>query len=947
MQSGMLRIMNKLHMSENQLKKLFLLDAYALIFRSYYAFIKNPRMTSKGMNTSAIFGFLLTLREVLQKQKPTHIAVAFDTPAPTFRHEMYKEYKATRDETPEDIKIAVPYIKRLIEAYKIPIIDCPGFEADDIIGTLAKKASEYGFVTYMMTPDKDFAQLVTDKIIMYKPSRSGNESVKWGVEEVKREFSVERPEQVIDILALMGDVSDNIPGAPGVGPKTAMKLISEFGSAEEVIRNADKLKGKLKEIIENNKEKIELSKKLATIDLNVPVELKEDELVLENPDRDKLKSLFAELEFKTIAAEILPEIDKTAKSQESEPVLSSSPESMQGTLFGDDQVSYTGSETKTIESVPHNYILIENLKELNEFASSAMKLKEICFDTETTSINPLDSELVALSFSWAKNTGYLVHFSGSHNEILEKLKILKPVFENPEIVKIGQNMKFDIQVLANYKIEVKGPFFDTMIAHYLLEPDMRHNMNLLSETYLSYSPVHIESLIGEKGDNQKNMRSVPVEQIKEYAVEDADVTFQLKEVFQPKLKAEGLSDLSDNIEMPLIKVLAEMERTGVKLNKEDLKVIAATLREDIVSLEKEIYDLAGTEFNISSPKQLGDILFMRLKLDDKARVTKTKQFNTSEEILQRLAGRHPIINKVLEYRGLKKLLSTYVEALPQLADKTTGRIHTSFNQAVASTGRLSSNNPNLQNIPVRDERGREIRKAFVPEEGNIFFSADYSQIELRLMAHLSKDKSMIGDFLSGSDIHAATASKIFGVDIEDVTREMRNRAKTANFGIIYGISSFGLSERLTIGRKEAKELIDGYFNSYPGVKIYMDESIRKAREQGYVTTMFGRRRYLRDIHSRNQVVRGNAERNAINAPIQGSAADIIKIAMVRIHEIMKAEKYASKMILQVHDELIFEVVPGELEKLEKMVIFEMTNAVKLDIPLKVDCGTGKNWLEAH
>jgi DNA polymerase I len=946
MQSGMLRIMNKFHMSENQSKKLFLLDAYALIFRSYYAFIKNPRITSKGLNTSAIFGFLLTLREVLQKQKPTHIAVVFDTPAPTFRHEMYKEYKATRDETPEDIKKAVPYIKRLLEAYKIPIIDYPGFEADDVIGTLAEKASGKGFITYMMTPDKDFAQLVTDKIIMFKPSRSGNESVKWGVDEVKHEFSVQDPRQVIDILALMGDTADNIPGAPGVGPKTAMKLISEYGSVEEVFRNTDKLKGKLKEIIEGNREQIELSKRLATIELNVPVDLKEDELILEVPDRDKLKNLFNELEFRTIAAEILPEVDKASKPSEVGSVPVPTSDSAQGTLFGDNQIP-GASDKATIETVTHNYVLIENENELKEFVVRAMKLREICFDTETTSINPLDSELVALSFSWEKGSGYLVHFSESQEAVREKLKILKPVFENPEIVKIGQNMKFDIQVLANYGIEVKGLLFDTMIAHYLLEPDMRHNMNLLSETYLSYSPVHIESLIGEKGNNQKNMRSVPVEQIKEYAVEDADVTFQLKEVFRPKLRSEGLSDLADNIEMPLIRVLADMERTGVKLNQDDLKAIAYTLREDIISLEKEIYILAGIEFNISSPKQLGDILFVRLKLDDKARVTKTRQFNTSEEILQRLAGRHPIINKVLEYRGLKKLLSTYVETLPQLADKNTGRIHTSFNQAVASTGRLSSNNPNLQNIPVRDERGREIRKAFVPEEGNLFLSADYSQIELRLMAHLSKDKSMISDFLSGSDIHAATASKIFGVDIKDVTREMRSRAKTANFGIIYGISSFGLSERLTIGRKEAKELIDGYFNSYPGVKKYMDESIRKAREQGYVTTMFGRRRYLRDIHSRNQVVRGNAERNAINAPIQGSAADIIKVAMVRIHEIMKAEKYASKMILQVHDELIFEVVPGEMEKLKEMVIHEMANAVKLGIPLKVDCGTGRNWLEAH
>jgi len=938
--------MNNLNMSENQPKKLFLLDAYALIFRSYYAFIKNPRITSKGMNTSAIFGFLLTLREVLQKQKPTHIAVVFDTSAPTFRHEMFKDYKANRDETPEDIKKAVPYIKRLVEAYKIPIIDYPGFEADDVIGTLAKKASEKGFVTYMMTPDKDFAQLVSDNIFMFKPSRSGNESVKWGVDEVKREFSVQRPEQVIDILALMGDTADNIPGAPGVGPKTAMKLISEYGSVEELFKHTDQLKGKLKEIIENNREQIELSKKLATIDLNVPVELKENELILETADPEKLKSIFNELEFRTVAAEILNGIEKSDKPPRTEPVSVSQSGPAQGTLFDNDQIS-PSVEKETIESVPHEYLVIETQKELEEFVLKVMKQDEICFDTETTSINPLDSELVAISFSWSKGTGFLIHFPVSGEETLNKLKILKPVFEAPGIRKIGQNIKFDIQVLANYGIEVKGSLFDTMIAHYLLEPDMRHNMNLLSETYLSYSPVHIESLIGEKGVNQKNMRSVPVEQIKEYAVEDADVTFQLKEVFQPRLRSEGLSDLADEIEMPLIKVLADMERAGVRLNQEDLKAISTGLREDIISLETEIFTLAGTEFNISSPKQLGDILFIRLKLDDKARVTKTKQFNTSEEILQRLAGRHPIINKVLEYRGLKKLLSTYVEALPQLVDKKTGRIHTSYNQAVASTGRLSSNNPNLQNIPVRDERGREIRKAFVPEEGNIFLSADYSQIELRLMAHLSGDRNMIGDFLSGNDIHAATASKIFGVEIKDVTREMRSRAKTANFGIIYGISSFGLSERLTIGRKEAKDLIDGYFNSYPGVKRYMDESIRKARELGYVTTMLGRRRYLRDIQSRNQVVRGNAERNAINAPIQGTAADIIKIAMVKIHGKMKNEGYESKMILQVHDELIFEVVPRELERLKKMVVHEMSDALKLDVPLKVDCGTGKNWLEAH
>jgi DNA polymerase-1 len=933
-------------MPDNQIKKLFLLDAYALIFRSYYAFIKNPRITSKGLNTSAIFGFLLTLEEVLQKQKPTHIAVVFDTPVPTFRHEMYKEYKANRDETPEDIRKSVPYIKKLIEAYKIPVIDYPGFEADDVIGTLARKASEKGFTTYMMTPDKDFAQLVSDKVFMFKPSRSGNESVQWGVEDIKREFSVQRPEQVIDILALMGDASDNIPGAPGVGPKTAMKLISEYGSVEELFKNTGKLKGKLKEIIENNREKIELSKKLATIEVNVPVELKEEELITEIPDSQKLKILFDELEFKTVAARILSEIDKQEKPVEAK-TKPEPAEMMQGSLFGMEAGSLELKPISDISNVVHNYKLIVSESELADLVEMAGEQKEICFDTETTSINPLDSEIVALAISWGKGSGYLVHFPEPREQTTKLLDIIKPLLENPQILKIGQNLKFDIQVLANYGIEVKGRLFDTMIAHYLLEPDMRHNMNLLSEVYLSYSPVHIESLIGEKGHAQKNMRAVPTESLKEYAVEDADVTFQLKEIFEPKIRAEGLSDLANDIEMPLIPVLASMERNGVILNQEDLKTITSGLREDIINLEKEIYTLAGTEFNISSPKQLGDILFVRLKLDDKARITKTKQFVTNEEILQRLTHKHPIVDKVLEYRGLKKLLTTYVEALPHLIDKKTGRIHTSFNQAVAATGRLSSNNPNLQNIPVKDERGREIRKAFVPAEGCLFLSVDYSQIELRLMAHLSKDKSMISDFLSGNDIHAATAAKIFKVGLKDVTREMRSRAKTANFGIIYGISSFGLSERLTIGRKEAKELIDGYFASYPGVKTYMEESIRKAREKGYVTTMYGRRRYLRDIHSRNQVVRGNAERNAINAPIQGSAADIIKIAMVRIHEKLKAGNFRSKMILQVHDELIFEAELAELEKLKGIVIFEMSNAARLDVPLKVDWGTGKNWLEAH
>jgi DNA polymerase I len=933
-------------MNENTSKRLFLLDAYALIFRAYYAFIKNPRINSKGLNTSAIFGFLLVLEEVLQKRKPTHIAVVFDTPTPTFRHEMFKDYKAHRDETPEDIKKAVPYIKRLIEAYKIPVIDFPGFEADDVIGTLARKAAGKGFTTYMMTPDKDYAQLVSENVYMLKPSRSGNESILWGVEDIQKEFNVKRPEQVIDILALMGDTADNIPGAPGVGPKTAMKLISEYGTIEELFRNTDKLKGKLKEIIEDNRDQIEMSKKLATIEQNVPVELNEIALELEVPDPEKLKVLFDELEFKTIAAKILSEIDKSEKPRQQLEFSVPSQDSLQGTLFADDPKA-AHVEKATIENVDHHYVQLKEISEIKDFVARMGSLKEFCFDSETTSIEPLDAEIVALTFSWEKGSGYLIHFPEYQKETRVILDLIRPVFEKPGILKIGQNMKYDIQVLANYGIEVKGPLFDTMIAHYLLEPDMRHNMNLLSESYLGYSPVHIESLIGEKGNNQKNMRSVPVDKLMEYAVEDADVTFQLKEVFKPKIESEGLGSLSRDIEMPLISVLATMERNGVILDLGDLKAITINLREDIISLEKEIYALAGTEFNISSPKQLGDILFVRLKLDDKARMTKTKQFITNEEILQRLASKHPIIDKVLEYRGLKKLLSTYVEALPLLVDKKTGRIHTSFNQAVASTGRLSSNNPNLQNIPVKDARGREIRKAFVPAKGHIFLSADYSQIELRLMAHLSKDESMISDFLSGNDIHAATAAKIFGVEISEVTREMRSKAKTANFGIIYGISSFGLSERLTIGRKEAKDLIDGYFNSYPRVKIYMDESIKKARETGYVTTMFGRKRYLRDIHSRNQVVRGNAERNAINAPIQGSAADIIKIAMIRIDERMRSERLLSKMILQVHDELIFEVLDSELEKLKELVLFEMSNAVKLDIPLKVDCGTGRNWFEAH
>lgn len=949
-------------MTNSPEKKLFLLDAYALIFRAYYAFIKNPRVTSKGLNTSAIFGFLLALEEILRNQKPTHIAVVFDTPSPTFRHKMFSDYKANRDETPEDIIKAVPYIKKLIEAFRIPVLDCPGYEADDVIGTLARQASERGFITYMMTPDKDFAQLVSDSVFMYKPSRSGNESVVWGKEEVKREFSVTEPGQVIDILALMGDTADNIPGAPGVGPKTAMKLISEYGSVEEVFKNTGKLKGKLREIIEQYRDQIIMSKKLATIEQFVPVEIDEEALITEKADISKLKPLFDELEFRTAAARIIADIEKTdlpfpatpvsrqehgIQPERPEPTETQQPDLFQGTLFGSTPAVQAERQYRTIETEPHEYILAEGEAQVQKLAETLSGLREFCFDTETTSIDPLNSEIVAIAFSWEQGKGFLVHFPGPEEETRNILEILRPVLEDAGISKTGQNIKFDIQVLANYGITVKGELFDTMIAHYLLEPDMRHNMNFLAETYLGYSPVHIESLIGSKGAGQKNMRSVEAGQLKEYAVEDADITLRLKEVFEPRIREGGLLDLSRSIEMPLIPVLARMERTGVKLSLGDLKSITSGLREDILSLEQEIYRLAGTEFNISSPRQLGEVLFLRLRLDDKARVTKTKQFSTNEEILQRLSSKHPVIGKVLEYRGLKKLLTTYVEALPQLVDAKTGRIHTSFNQAVAATGRLSSNNPNLQNIPVRDERGREIRKAFVPEEGHIFLSADYSQIELRLMAHLSNDSGMIADFMSGNDIHAATASKIFGVPLPEVNREMRSRAKTANFGIIYGISSFGLSERLTIGRKEAKDLIDGYFSSYPGVKAYMDESIRKAREKGYVATMFGRKRYLPDIHSQNQVVRGNAERNAINAPIQGTAADIIKIAMIRIDGRLLTENYRSKMILQVHDELIFEAELSELDRLREMVVEEMSGAAKLSVPLKVDWGTGRNWYEAH
>lgn len=930
-------------------KRLFLLDAYALIFRSYYAFIKNPRITTSGMNTSAIFGFLLTLDDLLAKQKPTHVAVVFDPPGPTFRNEMYPAYKANRDATPEDIKISVPYIKRLLEAYRIPVIEVAGFEADDVIGTLAKKAAEQGYTAYMMTPDKDFAQLVTDKVLMYRPGRSGGDAEIWGKNEIVREYGVS-PDHITDLLGLMGDTSDNIPGAPGIGPKTACKLIGEHGDIETLLQKTSELSGRQKDILEQNREQILLSKRLATIEQDVPVEFRHEMLHRQSPDTVLLRKLYEELEFRTLASRL-----GRPDTQESSPAVTSETtvftpqqpaQQTQGTLFGEAE-SQDETAAATAGMTPHEYFIAETADQAETLALKLSRLSEFCFDTETTSLDPLNADLVAVTFSWAKGSGTMLWLPADRNETLRLLNPFRTVFENEKIRKTGQNLKYDIQVLSGYGISVRGPLFDTMLAHYLLEPDMRHNMDMLALKYLNYNTIHIEELIGERGPRQKTMRDVDKERIREYAVEDADITWQLKEKFEPVLRKEGLEKLAAEIEMPLIRVLAGMERNGVLIDEGVLKSYAVTLRETIIRLEKEIYELAGQEFNISSPKQLGDILFLRLHLDDNARLTKTKQYRTDEEVLQRLTSKHPVVGKVLEYRGLKKLLSTYVESLPELIERKTGRIHTTYNQAVASTGRLSSTNPNLQNIPVRDEEGREIRKAFIPAAGKVFLSADYSQIELRLMAHLSGDKGMISDFLSGQDIHAATAAKIFHVPVAEVTREMRSKAKTANFGIIYGISAFGLSERLNIGRKEAKELIEGYFNSYPGVKAYMDDSIRRAREQGYVTTMFGRRRYVPDIQSRNQAVRGNAERNAINAPLQGSAADIIKIAMVKIAGRLEKEYPEAKMILQVHDELIFEVDVSLVEKLRKIVTEEMRGAASLSVPLEVGTGTGNNWLEAH
>lgn len=916
--------------------KLFLLDAYSLIFRSYYALIRNPMYNADGLNTSCIFGFVNTLEELLTKEKPTHIAVAFDPSGPNFRHNIYPEYKANRDQTPEDIIKSVPYIKRILKAYGIPILVVDGYEADDVIGTLAKKAESDGYMVYMMTPDKDYIQLLSDNIFIYKPSRAGGgiEVVDW--QKACADFQLENPMQFIDILALMGDSSDNIPGAPGVGEKTAIKLISEFQSVENLFKNTDKIKGKLQETISNNKDKIEISKVLATIDINVPVTISEEELVLSKPDLEEIKTVFKELNFKTLEKRVLARC--------APPVVT------QTTLFDLPPVIEKQIEKSfaTIESTPHTYHLVDSKDKVQKLVTQLMQLKEFCFDTETTSLDVIQAQIVGMSFAWVKTEAYYVPLPSDQDESRAIIHEFKQVFENESIIKCGQNIKFDLLVLKNYDIILKGKIFDTMLAHYLLQPEQRHNMNYLSEMYLNYSPVHIEELIGQKGRNQLNMRNVPIEKIKEYAAEDADITWQLKEILEKELMTSNLTKLADNLEMPLISVLADMEYTGVSLNINALNESAEILRNDIIDLEKKIIEVAGVEFNIASPKQLGEVLFEKLKIDPYAKRTKTKQYSTNEEVLAQLADKHEIIPMILENRGLRKLLSTYVEALPKMINSKSGKIHTSFNQAIAATGRLSSVDPNLQNIPIRDDRGREIRKAFIPSgDNNVLLSADYSQIELRVMAHASRDVNMLEAFRQNEDIHTATAAKIFGVPHDNVSREMRSRAKTANFGIIYGISAFGLSQRLRIPRKEAADFIDGYFKNFPGVKEYMDANIKYAREKGYVETIMGRRRYLPDINSGNAHVRGMAERNAINSPIQGSAADIIKLAMINIHDALENQNLRSKMILQVHDELVFDVYFPELDKVKEIVKYEMENVVKLEVPLLVEMGHGKNWLEAH
>ena len=923
------------------MNKLFLIDAYAMIYRAYYAFIKNPRINSKGQNTSAIMGFVNTLNEVLNKEHPTHIGVAFDPAGPTFRHEAYPQYKAQREACPEDIKSSVPIIKEILKAYRIPILEKTGYEADDVIGTLATQASQLdGIEVFMLTPDKDYGQLVKPNVFMFRPKFGDKGYDTMGPNEVMAKYGLSSTLQVIDLLGLMGDASDNIPGCPGVGEKTAVKLITQFGSIEQLLERTNELKGALKTKVEENREQIAFSKFLATIKTDVPIELNLDELKVVEPDEEQLTRLFTELEFKTFADRILKKskpVQKTVNAQLD--------------LFAefptDGQVASENSKISSLKTTPHDYQLIDNEEGMKEIAQIFLSTKILSLDTETTSTDPMKAELVGLSFATEEHKAYYVPVPAQQSAAQQVVEIFRPVYENEQIMKVGQNLKYDLEVLHNYGITLKGPMWDTMIAHYLIQPELRHNIDYMAEIYLNYQTIHIDELIGPKGKNQRSMRDLSPQEVYEYAAEDADITLQLKNKLEPELKKYECEDLFYNIEMPLMPVLAEMEMNGVCIDTESLNETSAIFTQRMVELEQKIYELAGEQFNIASPKQVGDILFGKLHIMEKPKKTKTGQYVTSEEVLQTLRGKHEIVACILDHRGLKKLLGTYIDALPKLINPRTGHIHTSFNQTVTATGRLSSSDPNLQNIPVRGEDGKEIRKAFIPEPGCLFFSADYSQIELRVMAHLSGDKHMISVFKEGKDLHAATAATIYKKNIDEVSRDERTKSKRANFGIIYGITVFGLAERLEISRDEAKQLIDGFFQTFPQVHDYMEEAKRHAYEQGYVTTLFGRRRYLPDIRSANATVRGFAERNAINAPIQGTAADIIKVAMIHIYNRFKAEGIRSKMILQVHDELNFSVYPEEKERVEQIVLEEMQGAFQMTVPLIADSGFGSNWLEAH
>ena len=927
-------------------QKLFLLDAYALIFRAYYAFIRTPRITSYGLNTSAIFGFTNTLLDVIQNQKPSHLAVVFDHKSKTLRAQEHSFYKANRDETPEDIKLSEPYIRQIINAFNIPILESAGYEADDVIGTLARLAEEEGFETFMMTPDKDFGQLVSEKTKMYRPARSGNKAEVWGPAEICEKFGLDNVNQVIDYLGLMGDAVDNIPGVPGVGPKTASTLLKKYGSMEKLYEHTDELKGKLKEKVEANKEQAFISKKLATIIRDVPVEFKSEEMILEDPDKGKVKDLFNSLEFRTLFRRVLGEAPNQIATGGQQSLFADL--APQSSVAKAAPLKVLETQLKTIESVDHDYVLVTEKDKRADLLALLLKQKTVCFDTETTSLETLDAEILGCAFSFEASKGYYVSFPRDFEECKTTLNEFKSFFESDKVEKVLQNAKYDIEVLWNYDIEVSGPIFDTMLAHYLVEPDQRHNMDALSEKYLNYRPVSITQLIGKKGKNQLSFESVELDKATEYAVEDADITLQLKYALEPLLEESKVRKILDEVEIPLIPVLGRMEREGVRVDADYLGKFSKELAQEAEVLEAAIYKDAGLKFNIASPKQLGEVLFDHLKLDDKAKKTRTGQYKTDEETLQKLADKHPLPAQILEFRQVQKLKSTYVDAIPSLIHPKTGRVHTSFAQAVAATGRLSSNNPNLQNIPIRTEKGRRIREAFVPrDENHSLVAIDYSQIELRIIASVSEDPGMMDAFRKGIDIHTATAAKVFGVDIQQVDKEMRRRAKTVNFGIIYGISAFGLSQRIGISRTEAKEIIDSYFAQFPGIKTYMDETVNSCRDKGYVETIIGRRRNIRDINSQNRTVVGFAERNAINAPIQGSAADMIKIAMIQVDKAMRERKMKSKMILQVHDELLFDTYNDELEELKSLVVPLMENAMELKVPVIVDVGEGKNWLEAH